>query len=67
MEILNMPFLYSCRINDVKLAIQRARGIPARGIILYHNNDTLENNILLGDMLEVSSTKTLLPMETQFY
>ena len=66
MDLLNMPFDYSCRINDVKLAIQRTMGIPAWRISLYHNNDTLENNIVLGEMLEVSSTDTFLFMFAEF-
>ena len=61
-----MPFLYSCRINDVKLAIQRARGIPAPGICLFHNDERLENDIILGQNAEVDSKETFLFMKAHF-
>ena len=65
-EILNMHFDYYSKINDVKKAIERARGNPARGISLFHNDEKLENDIVLGQNAEVSSKETFLFMKAHF-
>ena len=65
-EILNMPFSHYSKINDVKKAIERARGNPARGICLFHNVERLENNIILGQYAEVDREETYLLMRAHF-
>ena len=65
-EILNMHFDHYSKINDVKKAIERARGNPARGICLFHNVERLENNIILGQYAEVDSEETFLFMRAHF-
>ena len=63
-EILNMPFSHYSKINDVKKAIERARGNAARGICLFHNYERLENNIILGKYAD--SEETFLLMRAHF-
>ena len=65
-EILNMHFDHYSKINDVKNAIERARGNPARGICLFHNDERLENDIILGQNAEVDSKETFLFMKAHF-
>ena len=65
-EILNMPFSHYSKINDVKKAIERARGNAARGICLFHNVERLENNIILGQYAEVDREETYLLMRAHF-
>ena len=48
------------------LALIWARGNPARGISLYHNDEKLENDIVLGQNAEVSSKETFLFMKAHF-